>query len=60
MEETTGLVRREAALGDDVVEELAARDIFVDEENVSGGVNYFVEADYVRVSAETEDVDFSL
>ena len=60
VEEISCLVGRKASLRNNVVEKLAPRDIFIDEENVCWRVDDFVKANDVRVRTEMQNVDFAL
>lgn len=51
MEEVTCFVGGETAFGYDVVEQFAAGYVFVDEEDIGGCIDDFVEADDVWVGA---------
>ena len=59
LEELSSLVLGEPTVLDDMIEQLAARHILHDHEDVRGRVDHLVELDDVRVSEELEVLDLA-
>ena len=60
MEKVASFIGRQTTLGDDVVEELAARHVFVNKKDICWRVNDLIQPNNVWMSAEMQNINFSL
>jgi len=60
VKEVARFIGGEAALGDNVIEELSIRHIFHDHKDIGGRVYDLVQSNYVWMPALLEDVDLTL
>lgn len=60
VKKVSSFVCAETPFADNVIEELSTGDVFINEKDVCGSINDFIQADNVWMGTEMQDIDFSL